>query len=159
MSATTLAVSKARRYASKPVGRAPKPTSLAVSNVMRSNKSSGTKPELILADLLRKPLVKSNLPGSPDFVYAKSMVVVFVNGCWWHRCPVENYPLPKSHTEFWKRKFERNVERDRLNGRELESKGWTVLVVWEHEIRGDAASVASRIRREVSRLSPRRQSR
>jgi DNA mismatch endonuclease (patch repair protein) len=116
---------------------------------MKSNKPMGTSPELILAKLLKKRIVMSSLPGKPDFVYKRSNLVIFVNGCWWHRCPIHALSLPKRNTEFWKRKFDRNVERDRINRLELEAKGWQVMEVWEHELREDPMQVANRIRRKV----------
>jgi len=134
-----------RAYSTKPVGRSPRASSMSVTKSMKSNRASGTIPELKLARLLRRRLVSSDLPGRPDIVYARSKVAVFVHGCFWHRCPVCDLPLPKTNADFWRRKFERNVERDRLNRKELESMGWRVLEVWEHEIRDDPAAAVRRI--------------
>jgi DNA mismatch endonuclease, patch repair protein len=116
---------------------------------MKSNRGFGTKPEMVLAKLLRRKLVRSRLPGSPDFVYPRPRLAVFVHGCFWHRCPQEDYSLPKSHTAFWRRKFTRNVERDRLNREELESMGWKVIEIWEHEVKVNPAGCAERILAEV----------
>jgi DNA mismatch endonuclease (patch repair protein) len=116
---------------------------------MRANKRMGTKPETVLSKILRKVLVKSELPGSPDIVYSRERVVIFVNGCFWHRCPKCNLLIPKTNTEFWKRKFERNVERDQLNRRELARAGWEVIEVWEHEIRNNPRIPASRVKAAV----------
>lgn len=135
-----------RKYKSPPAGASPSPVSDAVSHSMRSNKRMGTTPELILARLLRKRITRSNLPGSPDFVYNKEKLAVFVHGDWWHSCPVCKPALPKHHRKFWKRKFERNVERDRLDKEELEALGWRVLVVWGHEIKQNPQAVALKIR-------------
>jgi DNA mismatch endonuclease (patch repair protein) len=138
-----------RAYSTKPVGKSPKASSSSVSKSMKSNRASGTMPELTLARLLRRKLVSNDLPGSPDIVYARSKAAVFINGCFWHRCPVCDLGLPKTNTEFWRRKFERNVERDKLNRMELESMGWKVLEVWEHEVKQGPRQVAERIRREA----------
>jgi DNA mismatch endonuclease (patch repair protein) len=119
---------------------------------MRSNRASGTKPEVVLAKLLRRKLVRSVLPGRPDLVYPRQKVAVFVNGCFWHRCPVCDLGLPKTNTVFWKRKFARNVERDRLNKNELEDMGWGVLVIWEHELREDPRRCARRVKAALGRL-------
>lgn len=108
-------------------------------------------PELILSGLLRKSLTPSSLPGKPDFVYRKARLAVFVHGDWWHRCPVCSIPLPKRHTGYWKRKLERNAERDQLNREELQSMGWRVLEVWEHEVKFDPNAVATKIR-EVAQM-------
>ena len=140
-----------RAYSSKSVGPSPKTSSRSVSKSMRSNKKSGTGPELILSRLLRKKLVKSDLPGSPDFVYRKARVAVFVNGCFWHRCPVCNLNVPKTNPEFWQRKFARNIERDRLVKGELERAGWYVMQIWEHEVRADPSTVAREIKSVVAR--------
>lgn len=134
-----------RDYESPPVGRPPKSRSKAVSRSMKSNRSSRTGPELVLAKLLRKPIVKSDLPGSPDFVYPNKKVAIFVHGCFWHRCPTCDFDLPKRNRGFWKRKFERNVERDRLVREELEGTGWKVLEVWEHQIKEDPKKVSRAI--------------
>ncbi len=141
-----------RTYSTRPVGKSPKASSKSISVVMKSNRSSGTMPELTLARLLRRKLVSSDLPGRPDIVYARSKVAVFVHGCFWHRCPVCDLPLPKTNTGFWRRKFERNVERDQINRLELESMGWSVHEVWEHEIREDSAGCAMRIKDAIARL-------
>lgn len=137
-----------RTYETKPVPPSPSPSSEGVSRAMRSNQA-GTKPELLVAKLLRKKLVASSLPGRPDFVYPKSRLAIFVHGCFWHRCQVCDLPLPKTHTEFWRRKFERNVERDMLNRRDLRATGWRVLEVWEHELRRNPKAVAEKIRNEA----------
>jgi DNA mismatch endonuclease (patch repair protein) len=121
---------------------------------MKSNRASGTRPEIILAKLLRKRLVKSNLPGSPDFVYPRARLAVFVHGDFWHRCPQCNLALPKRHREFWRRKFARNVERDELVKKELEVLGWRVMVVWGHELRDDPSGAASRVRKFTSKSEP-----
>ena len=138
-----------RIYSSPPSGPTPKPSSEAVTRTMKSNKGRGTRPELTLSGLLRRKLADSRLPGRPDFVYPKARVAVFVQGCFWHRCPVENLPLPKRHRAFWRRKFARNMERDRLNREELESKRWKVIEIWEHEVKADPRGCAERILTEV----------
>ena len=97
--------------------------------------------------MLRKKPGRSKLPGSPDFVYPSAKVVVFVHGCFWHRCPIHGRTIPKTNTEFWRRKFERNIERDGLNREEFQSVGWKVVEVWEHEVNKDPEEVAGRIRK------------
>jgi DNA mismatch endonuclease (patch repair protein) len=116
---------------------------------MRSNRSIGTTPEVILSRLLGKPLHRNNLPGRPDFVYPKARLAVFVHGDWWHRCPECAIPLPKAHRSYWEKKLNRNVERDKIVKRELEQIGWRVLEIWEHEVREDPKAAADRIRRRL----------
>lgn len=123
---------------------------------MKSNRGSRTGLELTIAKLLRKRIMANRLPGRPDFVYPKAKLAVFVHGCFWHRCPIHSLPPPKTHTAFWKRKFARNVERDRLNRVELQSMGWKVIEIWEHEIKANPRACAKRVLVEVrKRESPR----
>ena len=109
----------------------------ATRHVMQANKSKNTKPELMVRRALREAgmpgyrLHWKKCPGRPDICYPGRKVAIFVNGCFWHRCPHCNMPDPKSNVEFWKAKFARNVERDQRNYSTLVSEGWTVLVVWE----------------------------
>jgi DNA mismatch endonuclease, patch repair protein len=100
-----------------------------------------------LSRLLRKPISRSSLPGKPDFVYQRARLAVFVHGDWWHRCPVCNIPLPRVHRAYWKRKLDRNVERDRLVKMELQALRWRVVEIWEHEIKSDPKAAADRIKR------------
>ena len=112
---------------------------------------------MALSRLLRKKLAHNNLPGSPDIAYRKEKVALFVHGCFWHRCPIHGTKIPSTHSAFWRRKFARNVERDRLNREELESMGWKVIEIWEHEVKADPRGCAERIRAEVrtrSRVRP-----
>ena len=112
---------------------------------MQSNRSSRTKPELLLSKLIRKKIEKHKLPGSPDFVFPRRRVVVFLHGCFWHRCPTCHFDLPKRHRKFWATKFERNKLRDRAAKQELKRGGWRVVEVWEHELRNDPIEVKKRV--------------
>ena len=116
----------------------------ATHKSMQGNKSSNTKPELIVRKLLREMglggyrLHWKAAPGRPDIVYPGRKIAIFVHGCFWHRCPECALPTPRSNVEFWEAKFKRNVERDAQNVAELEAAGWTVLTVWEHQLKGEA---------------------
>lgn len=68
---------------------------------------------------------------SADLLFVRARVAVFVDGCFWHRCP-EHFVMPKSRTDFWRAKIEGNVARDNLATTSLQQKGWTVLRIWEH---------------------------
>jgi DNA mismatch endonuclease (patch repair protein) len=76
-------------------------------------------------------------PGRPDIAYPARRIAIFVNGCFWHRCPKCNLGNPKGNSEYWKQKFERNVERDRRNTCELLDMDWCVFVIWECELKKD----------------------
>ena len=75
------------------------------------------------------------LPGKPDVVLPKYRTVVFIHGCFWHRhLGCKDATTPKTRTEFWNAKFERNIENDRVYRCQLEAAGWKVITLWECEI-------------------------
>ena len=75
-------------------------------------------------------------PGTPDIVLPKYKTVIFINGCFWHRHEGCRYATtPKTRTEFWMNKFEKNVENDRKHKEELETMGWKVITLWECELK------------------------
>lgn len=77
----------------------------------------------------------SRLPGKPDIVLPKYKTVIFVHGCFWHRHPgCKDATTPKTRTDFWQAKFDRNVENDEKHTNELQKMGFTVIVLWECEI-------------------------
>lgn len=76
---------------------------------------------------------KQNLTGRPDFVFRKQRVAVFVDGCFWHGC-VKHGGQPGTNAEFWKKKLNKNIERDRFVNRTLMKQGWRVLRIWQHEL-------------------------
>lgn len=104
---------------------------------MKGNVAANTKPERRLRQLLREAgypgyrLHWKQAPGTPDIAYPGRRVAIFVNGCFWHRCPHCTPSSPKSHSDFWEAKFSRNRERDARKCRQLEAAGWSVLTVWE----------------------------
>lgn len=73
-----------------------------------------------------------------DVAFTRRKVAVFVDGCFWHRCPFHG-TLPKANREWWNEKLEANARRDRSADAELEALGWLVIRVWEHEVVGTAA--------------------
>ena len=131
--------------------RNPPPTNENVSKSMRSNKGKGTKPELEVRKILRElgyPGYRLNwkkAPGRPDIAYPGRKIAIFVNGCFWHRCPVCNLPMPKSHSDFWKNKIEKNVQRDERKNKELVDAGWTVITMWECEIKKKQFDIKTRL--------------
>lgn len=100
----------------------------------RGNKAT----ELALVALLRRHGITGwrrhvNIFGSPDFVFTKCRVAVFVDGCFWHGC-AKHATRPMSNRAFWTAKLARNKARDRLVMRTLRKRGWRVLRVWQHEL-------------------------
>lgn len=129
----------------------PPPTSPATTKSMQGNRGKDTKPELELRRLLRAAgypgyrVHWKKAPGRPDIAFPGRRVAVFVNGCFWHRCPHCAPTMPKSHKDYWTAKFEANSERDARKIAELEAAGWTVVVVWECEIRAASNDTVGRI--------------
>ena len=82
------------------------------------------------------------LAGRPDLAFPRAKVAVFVNGCFWHRCPRCALSEPKANAVFWREKFRATALRDRRARASLESAGWSVMVVWECDIRSDIARAA-----------------
>ena len=125
---------------------APPASSPAVHNVMIANTSKDTKPELRVRRMLRE----AGYPGyrlhwriddeegryvcRPDITYPGRKLAIFVHGCFWHRCPKCNLGLPKTNADYWKEKFERNVERDKRKESALVGLDWEVHTIWECEI-------------------------
>ena len=111
-------------------------------------KGKNTKPELTLRGHLWslgfRYRLHYKLPGKPDLVFVKARIAVFVDGCFWHCCPI-HLKIPGTNTEFWSEKLNRNRSRDISVSEILESNGWNVLRIWEHEIKNDVEAVAIRI--------------
>lgn len=107
---------------------------------MQGNKGRDTKPEFLVRERLREAgltgyRLQWKVPGKPDVAWPGRKVAVFINGCFWHRCPRCNPSTPRKNTEYWTAKFARNVERDRENLKALRADGWTVHVIWECQLK------------------------
>jgi DNA mismatch endonuclease (patch repair protein) len=84
------------------------------------------------------------LPGKPDVVFPRSRLAIFVDGCFWHRCP-KCFQMPKTRLDYWTPKIAHNVARDAFISQTLQSEGWKVLRFWEHEIHHDLATCIQRV--------------
>ena len=118
-------------------------------------KGRDTKPEMRVRSAchrlgLRFRLQRKELPGKPDLVFPRHKTVIFVHGCYWHShsCKYGSV-VPKTNTEFWQTKRLATVHRDERNVRELEYRGWRVLIYWECETK-DPDALAGRIARDFS---------
>ena len=89
--------------------------------------------------------------GKPDFVFPKNRVAVFVDGCFWHGCPLHG-TLPSSNRAFWQAKLNRNIRRDKLVRKTLKASGWQVIRIWQHDLR-DSLKVLRRVSRALERVS------
>lgn len=109
--------------------------------IMSSIKGSNTKPEILVRKFLYNNGFRfrrnvRTLPGSPDIVIKKIHTVIFINGCFWHghqNCKA--FRIPKTRTEFWIQKIQRNRERDKEAIKKLQTLGWDCIVVWECQLK------------------------
>lgn len=118
-------------------------------------KGRDTGPELRLRSLLHRAgfrfrLHAQDLPGKPDIVLPKYHTVIFVHGCFWHRHKgCRNATTPSTRAEFWQAKFNGNVDRDNRNRAALEVAGWTVMTVWECDLKADADLVVQQLSTKI----------
>ena len=124
------------------------------SRLMGRVRHANTEPEITLrqalfrAGLRYRIKAKVRLPGSPDLVFPRARVVIFVDGCFWHGCPVHG-TWPKTNRNFWASKIKRNRDRDRAADRALRVLGWYPVRIWEHAIRNELARCVARLNRKV----------
>lgn len=132
-------------------GRAPIPEKESTSKVMSANKGKNTKIEVVFRKLLFHNGFRGyrihwkNAPGRPDIVFPGKKMAIFIHGCFWHRCPICNLPLPKTNTEFWKTKFSMNQDRDARKIEQLNDLGWKTVVIWECEIKRNIENCLNRV--------------
>ena len=117
---------------------------------MRRNRWADSGPELRLRSVLHRhgyrfrthlAIRTPDRLVRPDIVFTRARLAVFVDGCFWHCCPIHG-TQPKANTDYWRPKLERNAVRDRAVDRALTEAGWVVLRAWEHE---DPEAVAKRV--------------
>ena len=110
---------------------------------MAAIRASSTKPEIIVRKYLwghgfRYRLNHKRLPGKPDIVLRKYRTCIFVNGCFWHKHEgCKYFVIPKTRTEFWLNKVNRNQERDIEVKKKLASMGWHSITIWECELKSN----------------------
>jgi DNA mismatch endonuclease (patch repair protein) len=107
---------------------------------MKRIRAKNTRPEVLLRSALHAKDLRyrvhfKDLPSTPDIVFTKARVAIFVNGCFWHQHQgCRDGRLPKSRLDYWGEKLRRNVLRDRNRVEQLLAMGWKVLIVWECEV-------------------------
>jgi DNA mismatch endonuclease (patch repair protein) len=123
------------------------------SEVMAAVRSQGNRAtELKLIALLRRHRISGwrrhqRVFGKPDFVFPKLRLAVFVDGCFWHACPL-HVRRPRNNTAYWRKKLAANKARARKVTRTLRAAGWRVLRIWEHELaRKNEAALVRRLER------------
>lgn len=120
------------------------------SRLMGRVRRSGTAPELKLRHSLHRAGFRYRLdgglglPGTPDLVFRKLRVAIFVDGCFWHGCS-HHGTTPKTNTAFWQAKIIKNREQDRKVDDSLRRLGWIVVRVWEHQLKEELETVVSRV--------------
>ena len=117
--------------------------------------------ETSLEIIVRKKLFKEGfryrknvkeLPGKPDIVLKKYKTVIFINGCFWHRHKNCKYAtIPKTNTDFWKKKLERNAENDKKHIKELRKMGYHVIIIWGCRIKKDFNKEMNRVCRLLTK--------
>jgi len=136
------------------------------SYLMSQVKNSDTGPELMLRRVLwargerfltpsgYKRRYKQHLVGRPDVIFPGARLAVFVDGCFWHGCPLKCKGEPGSNQDFWMKKIETNQQRDREVNRQLTELGWQVKRYWEHQIRrvDELHKIVTELIETVSRL-------
>ncbi len=128
----------------------PKPQTSAVSAVMHGNTGTTAPEQRVRSTLHRRGMRfrkrKTIRLGSgrwtrPDATFPREQVALYIDGCFWHRCP-EHGTEPRSNSTYWRPKLDRNVARDRDTEKQLRKLGWLVVRAWEHE---DHDAIADRV--------------
>ncbi|MEL7584142.1 DNA mismatch endonuclease vsr [Mycobacteroides abscessus subsp. abscessus] len=107
---------------------------------MRANRRRDTGPEMRIRRALHQKGLRYFVDRAPirglrrraDLVFSKARIAVFIDGCFWHGCPL-HFVEPKTNVDYWKAKIDRNVIRDRETDSRLNAEGWLVIRIWEHE--------------------------
>jgi DNA mismatch endonuclease (patch repair protein) len=132
------------------------------SKVMAQVRGKDTKPEMRVRTTvhgmgLRFRLHRRGLKGTPDLVFPKYKVAIFVHGCFWHQHPgCKRASMPQNREDFWRAKLARNVERDTEAELQLRSEGWRVEIIWECETK-DAMQIRKRVEKIFGRSRTKRQ--
>jgi DNA mismatch endonuclease, patch repair protein len=118
-------------------------------------KGKNTGPEVKLRKLLfahgiRGYRIHYNLPGKPDIVFVKKKIVIFIDGCFWHKCPI-CFQEPETRKEFWMKKIQSNMDRDKKVNELLQTNGWMVIRFWEHDVRKQPEKIVAEIRKLINK--------
>lgn len=98
------------------------------------------------AGLTNYKIHPKTLPGRPDVYFPLNKVAVFINGCFWHRCPYCKPSMPKTHKTFWSKKFAANVARDKKKRAELKKLGIKSVVFWECQIKKNVQKLVAKLK-------------
>jgi DNA mismatch endonuclease (patch repair protein) len=128
------------------------------SQNMSKIRSKDTLPEILIRKALwrmgyRYRLHYKLLPGKPDIVITKHKIVIFVHGCFWHRH--ENCieaSRPKTNSEYWETKINRNIERDKKYQEEIKQSGWKVIIIWECNVKKDIEENMKLLEKQLNKI-------
>lgn len=124
-----------------------------ISKEQRSKNMQAIRSQSKLENIVTRELWKKgyrfrknvkSLLGKPDIAIQKYKIVVFVDSCFWHVCPIHGNN-PKSNKDYWNKKLSRNQERDAEVNSYYQEKGWHIKRIWEHEIKKDLNEVVNEI--------------
>ena len=116
---------------SKIRGKGNKDTELRFLRILKNNHISGWRRN-------------QEVFGKPDVIFRQEKIAIFLDGCFWHSCPIHS-TKPKNNMEFWEKKLTANRNRDKLVNRELKKRGWTVIRIWEHDC-NDEKKILKRVK-------------
>lgn len=118
------------------------------SKCMSKIRSKWTQPEKTVHNYLKSRKIRHKMhpkvKGSPDIVLIEKKKAIFLHGCFWHKCP-KCFVEPKSRRHYWTQKIEKNVSRDERSRAVLRKQGWSVISIWEHQIKEDPQKTLNRI--------------
>ena len=123
------------------------------SHCMSQIKSKNTKPEIVFRKAIWEAKIRgyrlsSKVIGKPDLFFPKIGIAVFIDGCFWHKCP-KCFKKPKSEQDYWNKKIKRNVKRDAEINQKLCNNNIRVLRFWEHDIRNNIEACVSSLQKEI----------
>ena len=116
-------------------------------------RSRNTKPEITIRKKLYQTGLRNyrlhyKLPGKPDIVYPRGKIAIFVDGCFWHKCP-KCFVKPSSNIKFWEKKIASNTSRDKRISQLLKAEGWGVIRFWEHDIKNNLNACCTRVQKRL----------
>lgn len=148
----------------KPLPAFRKPTESRSRNMRAIRSVANKTTEQKFKLLLRKTKLKGwknhpqNIGGSPDFAFDKQRVVVFVDGCYWHGCPHCGH-IPRTNKTYWRAKIGRNKKRDARVSRELREESFSVIRIWECDLKSRPLVCLNKLRRALQRRKNNRRAR
>jgi len=122
---------------------------------MQSIRSKNTIPELLVMDELKKRKIYfakhvDKIVGNPDIVFRRKKIIVFIDSDFWHYNP-KKFIMPVTNAEYWEKKIQKNIERDRFVNKILRKDGWQVIRFWESDIKKDTNKVVNKIVRYLNK--------